>query len=62
MKIYTIATETNECYGSGGFPPSFTTREAAAEWLKANGKTFYSKTAIVEIELLGANNRSEPTR
>jgi hypothetical protein len=72
MKIYTIATETHECYGhgdfgteqrivrtgsygSGGFPPAFTTREAATEWLKANGKTFYLKTAIVELELLGAN-------
>lgn len=47
-------------YGSGGFPPAFTTRDAAAEWLKANRKTFYSKPAIVEIELLGTNVKAEP--
>ena len=68
MKVYTIAVESNECYGhgdcgvelrivrmgsygSGNFPPLFTTRVAAEEWLKKTSNLFYS-THIVELELL----------
>lgn len=39
-------------YGSGGFPPAFTTRAAAERWLKENGGTFCSKPVVVEIELV----------
>jgi len=68
MKVYTIAVESNECYGhgdygselriirmgiygSGNFPPLFTTRAAAEEWLKNRSNRFHS-TRIVELELL----------
>lgn len=51
-----FGTETRICcmgsYGIDGFPPAFTTQEAAVEWLKENESKFYSKTVIVEIELL----------
>lgn len=70
MKIYTVATETSQCYGhgdygteqhivrtgpygSGEFPPAFKTRKAAEKWLKANKREFFSKAAIVELEISG---------
>jgi len=71
MKVYTIAVESNECYGhgdcgvelrivrmgsygSGNFPPLFTTRVAAEEWLKRDSNQFYSMLTmrIVELDLL----------
>jgi len=68
MKVYTIAVESNECYGHGdcrvelrivrtgnygpgSFPPLFTTRAAAEEWLKRDSNLSYSILLCVLLNL-----------
>jgi len=41
-------------YGSGGFPPCFSTEQMAEEWLKDNRMRCWGGTPhIVELELIG---------
>lgn len=40
-------------YGRLGFPPVFTTREAATRWLLENQEAFLGKAVVVELDLVG---------
>lgn len=40
-------------YGRLGFPPVFTTREAATRWLLENREAFLGEPVVVELDLVG---------